>query len=523
MKYLLILLFLIVISNSYAQELPTFVPNEVIVKFTEKVSSQTSKGPFGHATTIYDTDDFNLELVLSKYSAEIEDLELDNTNKITGNVVKEDKSLKKIKIRGDVLSAVEDLSEIKTSVEYAQPNYMYYTDSLNDPLIVDQWAHSSTKADIVWENSQGSSSITIGVIDTGVDYTHEDLKDNVVLGYDFVDIGKNFPLGLQKIEGEDYDDLDDDPMDFQGHGTHVAGLGVAVGGNNLGGSGACPKCSLMPLRAGYAFEFFGARGGAMDDAGVIKAIDHAILKKINVLVMSFGGPSQSQALGDKLKKAYDSGIILVAAAGNSGGSETKYPAGFEEVVAIGAHDINDKIADFSDYGSHVKVAMPGKDTLSTMLKSGSISNPTGYGAIDGTSMANGYAGGVAGLVLSERPDINGKDLENLLVSSGKSITDSSGKVRMTKIDLDLALNNLDDPFSGESTEIGDDIFFIFKKGPRNFFTAKKLDANVGGYIVALSDSSEFIFEKKKLEGAQVWQAGHLIDGRLSLSREYTLK
>lgn len=216
--------------------------------------------------------------------------------------------------------------------------------------------------------------VKVGIIDTGIDTSHPDLKNNIKGGYNCI-----YP---KKVATDD-----------NGHGTHVAGI-VAALHNNIGVVGVSPKANI------YAIKSLDSSGnGYVSD--VIEGLDWAVTNKMNVINMSFGTSSDNQSLHDAIIYAYDSGIVLVAAAGNDPNSPTNYPAAYSEVFSVSAIDETKNIASFSSTGK-VDFTAPGVNINSTYLNST-------YKTISGTSMAAPHVTGVVALLLSKpsKCDIDG--------------------------------------------------------------------------------------------------------------------
>jgi subtilisin family serine protease len=329
-------------------------------------------------------------------------------------------------------------------LEYAEPNFRYqlienranYIDMLtqrvravrfssitNDPLSSQLWGLNNTgrnepasprggnssrrgvsASDInavkAWQIETGDRAVKIAVIDTGVDYTHEDLRSNMWVntaeqngtpGVD--DDGNGY---IDDIHGYDFANKDSDPMDDHGHGTHCSGTIAAEHDNGLGIAGVMKNAQIMGLK------FLLAEGGGTV-VGAIGAIDYAIKMKADILSNSWGGGGYSQALKDILVKAKSEGIVVIAAAGNLGTDNNytpSYPASYDvsNIISVAATNYNNKLATFSCYGSKsVHVAAPGRNILSTNLKNT-------YTVMSGTSMATPHVSGIIGLYLS----LNGK-------------------------------------------------------------------------------------------------------------------
>ena len=316
-------------------------------------------------------------------------------------------------------------------IECAEPNYIYRTFfTPNDPLYSYQWSHQKIASELGWDIQIGSSNVTIAIIDTGVDYNHEDLSSNVLPGYDFVNLEE---FGLQGYcdSREDCTVEDNNPMDFYGHGTHCAGIAAAKGNNGVGVAGACWNCKILPIRAGWQ----GTNGyGYLVIEDIVQAINYAVANGAHIISMSLGG-SYSQVMKEALDNAYLHGIVLIAAAGNSYRNIKSYPAAFDNVIAVAATDQNDDKATFSNYGSWVDVAAPGVKIASTVpTTGGTATHPSGYLLGSGTSMATPLVAGIAGLIKSQNPDFTNEQIYSLLRTATDDPTSNvyigTGRVNM---------------------------------------------------------------------------------------------
>jgi uncharacterized protein YkwD len=251
----------------------------------------------------------------------------------------------------------------------AEPNGIYqisYTP--NDPGVSQQnAAWDPIDAYEAWDVTRGSSNVVIAIIDTGIQADHPDLDAQQVAGYDFVQ-------------------NDNNPSDGNGHGTHVAGTSAAETGNATGGAGLCPNCRLMAVRALND-------GGSGSLSNIAKAIIYATNNGAKVINMSLGG-SGSSTLRDAVDYAWNKGVFLACAAGNSNSSRAQYPAAYDNCFSVAATDANDNRASFSNYGSTVDIAAPGVRIYSTYTGSR-------YGQLSGTSMAAPHVAGLAGLLSSQ--------------------------------------------------------------------------------------------------------------------------
>lgn len=327
-------------------------------------------------------------------------------------------------------------------VEYAEPVFDLSSDNLSpvfprDPRFADQWALVNTgqnggkqgadiSAALAWSITTGSEDVVVAVIDSGVDYNHVDLRENMwkrpenIAKYTDSDLGT-----IEDLNGYDAAGNTADPMDENGHGTHCAGIVGAEGENNIGIAGVNWRVKIMPLK------FMNAGGfGTTKDA--IEAINYVIDRKkagvnVRVISASWGSTQKSQALEDVIREAYDNDILFVAAAGNASVDNDRqphYPSSYDvpNVISVAALDRNDQLASFSNYGSKsVAIGAPGVQILSTWLTDE-------YEEKSGTSMATPVVAGVAALVLSQHPKMSVIDLKKKLLASVDPLDSLKGKV-----------------------------------------------------------------------------------------------
>lgn len=237
------------------------------------------------------------------------------------------------------------------------------------------WGVKKINSEYVWEKCESKGKeIKIGIVDTGIDKNHPDLKDNIKGGYNFV-------------EKDDPHDISDD----NGHGTHLAGV-IAALANKTGIIGVSPEASL------YGVKCLDSEGIG-EDYNIISGINWCIENKMDIINMSFGDRETTKAEKDVLNNATENGVVLVAASGNSGvGKDTiDYPAKYDNVIAVGATDKNDKRASFSSTGPRLEVMAPGVDILST--------TPGSYFAYSGTSMACPHVVGEIALLMSYNSEL----------------------------------------------------------------------------------------------------------------------
>jgi subtilisin family serine protease len=317
------------------------------------------------------------------------------------------------------VNAAVQASQADPNIEYAEPNYIYTKfepaprATPNDPRFDELYAmQNSNDADIdaveAWDTQQGSKDILVGVIDTGVDYNHEDLSANMWRnpgesgdgkennGVD--DDGNGY---VDDVFGWNFQGDNNDPLDDNGHGTHVSGTIGAVGNNGTGVVGVNWQVSIMALK------FLDANGsGELADA--IPAIIYAADMGAHLTSNSWGGGGFSQAMQDAIEYARDRSSIFVAAAGNNGLNNddfANYPSNYDvaNVIAVAANDRNDNLASFSNTGKKtVDLSAPGVDILSCQPGNS-------YQTLSGTSMATPHVSGVLGLTLAQYPGISYRD------------------------------------------------------------------------------------------------------------------
>jgi subtilisin family serine protease len=341
-----------------------------------------------------------------------------------------------------------------------------------DPLASKQWGMINIDVQDAWKVSKGSPDMIVAVIDTGVDYTHEDLIANIwhnpkeipnngidddnngyiddVIGWDFVsNDNKPYDLAVEPLQLL----MGGNP----GHGTHCAGNVAARGDNGIGIAGVAPNVKIMPLR-------FISEKGQGTTADAIKAIRYAVDNGAKVLSNSWGSEGEdpadgqeNQALRDAVQYAQDHGTLFIAAAGNGHqgvgynndtDAKPSYPATYphENIVSVAAIDVKDNFGSFSNWGPKtVHIAAPGVKVFSTTVGSeysDVVIDKFGFHADwDGTSMATPHVAGAAALYWSAHPEKTWKDVKAALLGSAKKIPAAQGKlVSEGKLDLNALMH-----------------------------------------------------------------------------------
>jgi len=393
-----------------------FIPGEIIVKFKEK-------------SVIESKSVINL---FEKYQVK----SVEKVFKNSDNTILENIYLLKVSKDYNILSIVEDFSSCPDII-YAETNGLDQTACLipDDVDFDKQWALENTgqtggivdcdiDATDVWDIETGSSDIVIAVIDSGIDYNHPDLKDNIwsnedeIPDNDIDDDGNGF---VDDIIGWDWWYDDNDPLDDMGHGTPCAGIAGAIGNNGIGGAGVCWDCKIMPLKI-------------MNDTGwtyyvdIANSIEYAADNGADVISMSLRIYSNKSYIFDAVNYAYGKGVVLVGGVGNENISDESYPAAYNNVIAVAGTDHNDSRMLYycevcqqyhgSNFGPWVDVAAPALDIFSTMPTYHVWFNDIyeleqNYDIMPGgTSFATPHVSGEAALILSKNPSLSPEDIKS---------------------------------------------------------------------------------------------------------------
>ena len=291
-----------------------------------------------------------------------------------------------------------------------------------------------------WDIATGAG-VVVAVIDTGIDATHDDLRDNLWVNEGEVpangvdDDGNGY---VDDVHGYDFVFRDGDPDDRVGHGTHVAGTIAAVADDGYGVPGLAFGSRVMALK----LLDVNAGGGAYTAA---EAINYAVNEGAQVINASWGSYGYSTALRNAIQYARSRGVVFVAASGNEGNnndSSPMYPASYEldNVISVAASDRRDRLASFSNYGQRVHLAAPGVDIVSTWIGS------DGWTWQDGTSMASPYVAAAAALVREAAPSLSPAGARDLFMASGARLTYREGDVASgARLDVAAALLHLVGP------------------------------------------------------------------------------
>ncbi|GIL17210.1 MAG: hypothetical protein BroJett040_09610 [Oligoflexia bacterium] len=413
----LALLALVAGSSAFASNEPEAVPGEYIVKLKNQYSVQG----------------LNTISLSQRLGAYVKSTIADQNIVVVKRAVVETQD-----------SAVKSLMQ-NSLVDIAEPNFIYRINKTpNDPELGKLWglknfgqADSSNSKGVVgidvdaeraWDIETGSESVIVAVIDTGVNYNHPDLKENIWTneaeangkpGVD--DDGNGFVDDVHGMNFVDANKPTPEPLDDHGHGSHCSGTIAARGDDGRGIVGVAWKAKIMGVK------FLSAEGsGSLE--GAIRAIDYATKMGAKIMSNSWGGGGFSQTLKDAIQRSHEAGALFVAAAGNeSNNNDTNptYPCSYDVPNVLSVAAINNKggIASFSNYGKKmVHLAAPGVNIYSSVTGNG-------YDSWSGTSMATPHVSGVAALLAAHEPNLTGVEMKQRLMSTVKPVSAIKNKVK----------------------------------------------------------------------------------------------
>jgi len=303
--------------------------------------------------------------------------------------------------------------------------------SCNEEKLKDEVTNniSSIGAKHFWDQGYKGKGVVVAILDTGCNDHHVDLKDRIIGGYNFTN-DSNSDVTIFE--------------DLNGHGTHVAGT-VAASINNLGIVGVAPEVSLLILKV---LDYRGS--GTVNS--LVKAIDYAINwtgpndERVNILSLSLGLRSSKESLHNAIKQAVSNNIAVVVASGNGGDGdlstdEYSYPAGYNEVIAVGAVDINNEVANFTNTNKEVDIYAPGINIKSTHLN-------TDYVELSGTSMAAPHVTGALALLMNKYENLTkSRPTESQLFkylmkhTTKVQITDDGEVLSILNLSMDVSIEN----------------------------------------------------------------------------------
>ncbi len=297
-----------------------------------------------------------------------------------------------------------------------QTGYALFEENVTDEAYVNgqQYGPQKIGAEVAWDEGITGEGVVIAIVDSGVDVDHPDLVERMLVGYNVVDDST-------------------DVTDFQGHGTHVAGI-AAASRDGEGMVGVAPEASILPI------NIIGPYTGISDFAiayGILVAVYPEFVglpesSKADVINLSLGGPFYSQAVQDAVNEAIQQNVVVVAAMGNDSKQVIQFPAAFEGVIAVGATDPNDARASFSTTGPHISVSAPGERIFSTRPFNE-------YARLDGTSMATPHVAGAVALIRDKYEGMSPSEVKYLLEQTASHKGAFDKELGYGRIDVAAAL------------------------------------------------------------------------------------
>ena len=430
-QLMIVLLALAALAGAARAAAPESVPGELIVKYRSGVSAARRVSTLG----------------VLRGSSRVRSLELINAEVVH--------------VEGESVTQAIATMSAQPDVEYAEPNYILHADATpNDPRFAELYGMRNTgqtggtagadiRATSAWDVFTGDPNLKIGVIDTGVDYTHPDLVDNVwtnpgeIPGNGIDDDNNGY---VDDVHGYDFVHNDGDPMDDHYHGTHCSGTIAGEGNNGIGVTGVNWHAKIVGIK------FLDASGSGSTDAA-IAGIQYAVAVGVRLTSNSWGGGGFSQSLLDAINAAGAAGQLFVAAAGNSGldtDASPSYPASYTSpyIISVAATNHNDQLASFSNFGlTSVDLAAPGVDILSCQPGGG-------YQLLSGTSMATPHVAGACGLVWGRLPGATNLQIKQLILSKADPIPALTGKcVTGARLNVFMAIADPDSIPPGAVTDL----------------------------------------------------------------------
>ncbi len=380
--------------------------------------------------------------------------------------------------------------EKEPMVEHSEPDYLYELTLIpSDPQFKELWNHQKINTAEAWDKHFNSSDVTVAVIDSGLDITHPDLKNNLwrnpieILGNGIDDDSNGF---VDDIYGWNFINSNNDLSDKFAHGTQISGVIAAEGNNGVGIVGVGWKTKIMTLKVDIIDQYINL-GQAI--SGIYYAVDNGA----KILNLSWGGISDSDSLKNALSYAREKGVLVIASAGNNGSDldvSPYYPCSYDldNIVCAGGSDKNDELSYFSSYGAKtVDLMAPASDILSTI--------PGGnYNLSNGTSLATAHVSGTVALMKSFAPSLNYTDIKWHLLTSGDSIAAFSTVTTTGK-----RLNVKNAIFALDIVRLPPPEGLMVNSEGKNDLAVSwhpLLNDNVGGYFLYFGTDSELILADK---------------------------
>jgi subtilisin family serine protease len=294
--------------------------------------------------------------------------------------------------------------DIPLRVHAPRAKYMQQSAALRQTGPSIPWGVRQIKSPEAWKETRGSR-IRIGVIDTGIDYLHPDLRGRISRGINL--------LHRSLL-----------PADDNGHGTHISGT-IAASNQDSGLVGVAPHAVIHPVKA---FD----QNGTAYVSDIVLGIDWCVRNRMHIINMSFGMKNRSRSMHDAVRNANKMGIVVVASSGNEGKtSSIDYPARFSQVISVGATAAHKKIAPFSNRGRSIDLYAPGEKIKSTWLQHK-------YMELSGTSMATSHVSGVIALMLAVKPGLTPSEIKSLLQKTSNPVSGLKSRAGAKGGEIDAA-------------------------------------------------------------------------------------
>ncbi len=341
----------------------------------------------------------------------------------------------------------------------------------NDPLFKDQWGLFRIKAPEAWSRASADKKVVIAILDTGIDYRHEDLAGNIwenkkeIPENKIDDDNNGF---IDDVRGWDFVNGDNDPTDDNGHGTHLAGVIGATANNRKGIAGLAPNAQIMPIKV-----LDSKSQGPLETAalGIRYAVDNGA-RIINISWSSRAG--RDKKLDEALEYAYKNDVVIIASAGNNGGNVDEYlPANNEFAIVVAATGTGDDHSAFSNAGNAVAVAAPGEQIRATVPGNK-------YESFKGTSLSAAYVSGAAGILLGSDYKLKPDEIRLILQNSTDDLGEPGWdkKFGAGRLNVDKAFRYLESgQYSSDLAALGK---IINNRSNINYFAAGEKTAEAAG-------------------------------------------
>ncbi|MCH2135572.1 MAG: S8 family serine peptidase [Phycisphaerales bacterium] len=344
--------------------------------------------------------------------------------------------LARVDTRDSVPAALATLGHRSDVLHYVEPVFVVrsFETIPNDPYYSQLYGMPQVRAHLAWDDHVGDQDFVVAIIDTGLDYNHEDIQANAwtnpgeIAGNGQDDDGNGY---VDDVHGYDFVNGDSDPYDDNSHGTHCGGTIAGKGNNGIGVTGVSWHAQLVGVK-------FLSGGGSGSTDGAIQSVQYCAANAFKVSNNSWGGGGYTQGLFDAIQAAGDNhGHVFVAAAGNGGSYGASYPAAYTctNIIAVAASDSNENPASFTQYHPvEVDIAAPGVDVISSVPGNG-------YSSYSGTSMATPHVCGGVALVYSLMGDSSAEEVRDIILSTARPVGVWDGMCASGGIlDVDAALD-----------------------------------------------------------------------------------